>query len=231
MGLLDSFEDRLDRLVNGAFARAFKSEVQPVEIAAALTRELEDRAAIVARSRTVVPNVFTAELSPHDFSRLSTYRETLEVEFATVVREYADDQHYTLLGPVTVELVEDDELETGIFRLRSEARSAVSAPGASAAGAASTGGIAGARLIAGDTAYPLLAAVTTLGRGAEADIRVDDPGVSRHHCDIILGSPTIVRDAKSTNGTYVDGQKVSQLALVDGSALRIGTTTLIFRST
>ena len=62
MGVLDRFERRLDRLVNGTFARAFKSEVQPVEIASALQRECDDKAAIVGRGRTIVPNTFRVEL-------------------------------------------------------------------------------------------------------------------------------------------------------------------------
>ena len=70
MGVMDRFERRLDRIVSGTFARAFKSEVQPVEVAAALQRECDDRAAIVTRGRTMVPNDFTVELGQHDFDRL-----------------------------------------------------------------------------------------------------------------------------------------------------------------
>ena len=99
MGLLDRFEDRLDRIVNGAFAKAFKSEVQPVELAAALQKEMDDRAAIVSRGRTVTPNIFTIDLSPHDDERLSVYRDALQGELGTVVTEYAAEQGYSLLGP------------------------------------------------------------------------------------------------------------------------------------
>ena len=104
VGLLDRFEQRLDRMVNGAFARAFKAEVQPVEIASALTREMDDRAAVVSRGRTVVPNVFVVDLSPHDHDRLSVYSGTLTEELSGMVREYAEEQRYTFLGGTTVEL-------------------------------------------------------------------------------------------------------------------------------
>lgn len=230
MGLLDRFEDRLDRMVNGAFARAFKAEVQPVEVAAALQREMDDRAAIVARGRTVIPNVFSVELSPHDFDRLSMYRDALETELAGVVREYAEEQRYTFLGGVAVGLAEDDELETGIFRVRSEARAEVVATPATPGAVAAPAAAGHPRLVAHDVAYPLVLAVTRLGRGSDADIRIDDPGVSRAHCEIVLGTPPLVRDLGSTNGTYVDGQKIGQLALMDGSRLQIGSTTLVFRS-
>ena len=109
MGLLDRFEQRLDRMVNGAFARAFKAEVQPVEIAAALQREMDDRAAVVSRGRTVVPNVFAVDLSPHDHDRLAVYAETLTEELAGMVREYAEEQRYTFLGGTSVELTRDDD--------------------------------------------------------------------------------------------------------------------------
>ncbi len=223
VGLLDRFEDRLDRLVNGAFARAFKSEVQPVEIAAALQKEMDDRAAVVSRGRTVVPNVFTAELSPTDDERLSVHRDALEGELAQLVSEYAKQQDYTLLGPVIVTLDRDDDLETGIFRIHSVSRSAMTAgspppnPGQPS-------------LTIGDAHFALVRPVTRVGRGNDADIRIDDPGVSRLHCEVVLGTPTVVRDLNSTNGVSVDGTRVTQAALVDGSTVTLGQTTMVFRS-
>ena len=82
----------------------------------------------------------------------------------------------------------------------------------------------------GRTAYPLVRAVTRIGRGADVDIRVDDPGVSRHHCEILMGTPLRVRDLNSTNGTTVAGQRISELELTEGTAIQVGSTTLVFRS-
>lgn len=222
MGLLDRFEERLDRAVNGAFARAFKAEVQPVEIAAALQREMDDRAAVVSRDRTVVPNAFTADLSVHDYARLSGYRAAVQSELATLVSDYAAEQGYALLGPIDIHLGEDPELPTGVFRVRSEARVPVTGAGTVRPGQP--------HLEVGGQAIALLRAVNRIGRGTDADVRVEDPGVSRSHCEIVLGSPAIVRDLGSTNGTLVDGQRVAQAALVDGSTLQVGTTTLVYRS-
>ena len=227
MGLLERFEDSLDRLVNGAFARAFTSEVQPVEIAAALQRELDDRASVLDRERTVVPNVFTVELSPHDYARLAVFRDALTTELAELVVSYASDQRYALLGSVTVTLAEDDELDTGIFRVRSEARAEVR----SMAGAGASTAVAGhPHLLVGGTAYPLVRAATSLGRGSDVDIRVEDPGVSRRHCEIVLGAPAIVRDLGSTNGTWIDGERIEERELEDGSQVQIGKTILTYRS-
>lgn len=225
--MLQKFEDSLDRVVNGAFARAFKAEVQPVEIASALQREMTDRASVLDRDRTVVPNIFHVELSPHDFTRLSVFKDALGTELATLVRDYAHEQGYTLLGAPRVTFSEDDVLETGIFRVRSEARAEVSAaPGAVMAAAAS----GQPRLVIHGAEYPLVRAITTLGRGSDVDIRIEDPGVSRHHCEIVVGAQPLLRDLKSTNGTFVAGEKVTEFALVDGSTIQLGGTSVVFRS-
>lgn len=228
MGLLDRFEQSVDRAVNGAFAKAFKADVQPVEIAAALQREMDDRAAIVSRGRTVVPNVFTVALADSDYERLSMYAEPLQTELAGMAREYAQEQRYTFLGPVEVTLHRNSELETGLFRVKSEAHAAaVAQPGGSAA---HSGLGAAPRLLAGGGEYALRAGRTRLGRGTDVDIRIDDPGVSRHHAEIIIDKDIVVRDLGSTNGTFVDGVQINETPLRDGSIIRLGSTSLTFRS-
>jgi hypothetical protein len=120
VGVLQRFERRLGGMVEGVFARAFKSEVQPVEVAAALQRELDDQAAVVGRDRTLVPNHFVVELGDHDHDRLAPYEKPLTHELAAMVREHADDQRYTFVGPVLIDLHRMSSLETGMFRIRSD---------------------------------------------------------------------------------------------------------------
>lgn len=222
MGLLDRFEQRVDRAVNGTFAKAFKSDVQPIEIAAALQREIDDRAAIVARGRTVVPNVFAVSLASDDYERLAVYADPLQTELAGMAREYAQEQSYTFLGPVQVSLHMDDHLDTGTVRISSQAKAAPTAGAAVPAGSP--------RLVAAGIEYPLAPGATRLGRGADADIRIEDAGVSRYHADVIVGSHVVIRDLGSTNGTYVDGVRVKETALHDGATVRLGSTTMTFRS-
>lgn len=119
MGVLKKFEQRLEGLVNGTFAKVFKSEVQPVEIAGALQRECDNNASIWNRDRTVVPNDFIVELSPHDHERLSPYSGQLGAELAGMVREYAEAQRYSFMGPLQVNLEKADDLDTGLYRVRS----------------------------------------------------------------------------------------------------------------
>lgn len=119
MGVLKRFEQRLEGLVNGTFAKVFKSEVQPVEIAGALQRECDNNATIWNRERTVVPNDFIVELSTGDYERLSPYSGQLGDELAGLVRDYAKQQRYSFMGPIKVQLEKADDLDTGLYRVRS----------------------------------------------------------------------------------------------------------------
>lgn len=221
VGILDRFERRLDRMVNGAFARAFKSEVQPVEIAGALQKECDDRAAIVARDRTIVPNAFTVDLSATDFDRLAVYSEALSRELSDVIREHAGVQGYAFVGPLTVEIRRDDELETGLFRVLGEAEPGEIPPDTH---------LPRAWLDVSGQQVPLAQDVSVIGRGSEADVRINDPGISRRHAMLRLRpTPTIV-DLGSTNGTIVDDVRSEQADVDDGSIITLGSTRIVFRN-
>src|SRR6201987_4716054 len=119
VGVLQRFEHRLEGMVEGAFARAFKSELQPVEIASAVQREMDDRAAIVAQGRTLVPNDFVVELAETDYERLQVYADSLGIELATLAREDAKEQGYSFVRPVRMRFEGVPDLTTGTFRIRS----------------------------------------------------------------------------------------------------------------
>ena len=106
-------------MVEGAFARAFRSELQPVEVASAVQREMDDRAAIVAKGRTLVPNDFVVELAENDHERLDVYAESLGVELANLARDYAKEQGYSFVGPVRMRFEGVPDMTTGTFRIRS----------------------------------------------------------------------------------------------------------------
>ncbi|MEQ7126980.1 DUF3662 and FHA domain-containing protein [Actinopolymorpha sp. B11F2] len=125
MGVFRRFERGLEGLVTGPFARVFRSAVQPVEIASALQRELDNSAQVVSRDSSLVPNDFTIELAPSDHERLGPYAQTLSRELADVVNRHAHAQHYSFTGPVTVGFERRDDLSTGRFRVRGSAVAAV----------------------------------------------------------------------------------------------------------
>lgn len=127
VGLFDRVERKLDRVISGAFARAFKAEVQPVEIAAAMRRAMDERAAVVGKGRTMVPNVFLIELDPSDYQRLTMYRDVLTDELLASVEEHVESQRYLTNGPLHVDFARMDDLDTGVFRVRPTSSSAVPA--------------------------------------------------------------------------------------------------------
>jgi hypothetical protein len=225
VGVMDRFERRLDRIVSGTFARAFKAEVQPVEVAAALQRECDDRAAIVTRGRTMVPNDFTVELGQHDYDRLAIYEEPLVAELAAMVREHAEEQQYQFVGPVVVRLELVDDLETGVFRVHSQALASGTGPElVDSAPARLT-----AALVVGGSTLALTRRQTVLGRGVDADLRLDDPSVSRRHAEVVLSDPPQLIDLGSTNGTFVGGERITSAELFDGAKISLGSLTVVFR--
>ncbi|MFB9377157.1 FhaA domain-containing protein [Kineococcus gynurae] len=227
MGVLDRFERGVERAVNGVFNKAFRSsEVQPVEVASALKRELDDRAAVLARGRTLVPNSFVVELSRSDHDRIASWQDTLSDELVATVTQHAEKQRYSFVGPVRVDFHEAEDLDTGLFRVLAatvKGRVAPATPKASTAGRP--------KLEVDGRGYVLADAVTVIGRASEADVIVDDPGVSRRHAEVRL-SPHGARlvDLGSTNGTFVDGERISSTELYDGTIVTVGRTRLVFSS-
>ena len=281
MGVMKRFEQRLEGLVNGTFAKVFKSEVQPVEIAGALQRECDNNASIWNRERTVVPNDFIVELSTPDYERLSPYSGQLGDELSGLVRDYAKQQRYTFMGPIKVHLEKADDLDTGLYRVRSRTLASSTSqqgqqnpashpqpnrpgapqgqggygypptsappmptappPGAGRSGGASSdwrppaasGPVPDAQvrrwIEINGTRHQISRPTLVMGRSTDADVRIDDPGVSRRHCEIRTGTPSTIQDLGSTNGIVVDGQHTTRATLRDGSRIVVGSTTIVYR--
>lgn len=216
-------------MISGAFARTFRSAVQPVEISAALARECDNSAQILSRDRRLAPNDFTVELSEPDHTRLMSLGGTLVHELIAILKEHAAAQSYVFTGPVGITLEIAEDLTTGRFRVRSKAMAKVSQTGPEASDTAVRRATAvieinGERL-------PLAPPGIVVGRGNDADLRVNDPGVSRRHIEFRVtqdaqGPRVSVHDLGSTNGVLVNGKRVENATLADGAMIRIGNTTM-----
>jgi hypothetical protein len=252
MGIFQRFEKGVEGAVSGVFARAFKGDVQPVEIAARLQRELDAEAKLMSRDKKLVPNDFTVELSQHDHDKLAPYAATLTRELGDELRTHAADRGYLFSGPIHIDLELDTRLPTGRFTVSSEAVAGVAVPAASESSPpdrraesrpAEDRRAAGrppedTRTRAGELVlevngmrHPLAPPGLVIGRGTEADLRINDPGISRRHAEIRVGqsddgSIDIV-DLGSTNGITVDGHKVRHAVLREGSRIEIGTTRML----
>ncbi len=215
---LKQFEQRLERLVEGVFAKTFRSGLEPVELGRRLTREM-DMERLVGVSSLVAPNHFKVSLGPDDYRRFDTVAEALTRELAEAVRDHARDQNYSFMGPVKVELEEDEALGKGEFLVAS---AMVEAPGGAAVGSLALDD--GRRVAIGEDPV-------TVGRLPECDIVLSDPNVSRRHAEVRRrGNEFVVVDLGSTNGTRVNGAGVRERRLADGDEITVGGTHIRFEA-
>ncbi len=229
MGVFDRVERKLENAVGGAFARAFKGDVQPVEITARLQRELDSEAKLLSRERKLVPNEFRIGLSQHDYDRLTPYSKTLNSEIIPQLTTYAGEKGYIFNGPVALEYGLDAALPIGRFTVTSAAVAGV----VDTVEPASVSPLRPVSLVVevNGVRHPLNAPGVTIGRGTEADLRINDPGVSRLHARILLtdtpsGPQLSIEDLGSTNGITVDGVRTRQAPLRQGSRIEVGSTRL-----
>jgi hypothetical protein len=214
-----SFERRLERMVEGAFARAFKSGLRPVELGRRLVREMDDNRSIGVRGDTVVPNHFTVQLSHDDLEEFEGVQDSLTRELADAAREHARDEGYSFMGPVEVELVADDRFHTGAFQI----------VGRMVEGAGGSG--AGSIVLPSGERFTLSEATITIGRHPDSNMVLADPNVSRNHAEIRpQGDRYVVVDLGSTNGTRVNGVRVDSQILEDGDELTFGNTRMRFEA-
>jgi hypothetical protein len=216
LGLLDNFEKGLERAVNGAFAKTFKSGLQPVEITSALRRELDTRAAVVDRNRILVPNNFTVHLASLDYERMSSIGSSLISELTNLVQSHATAQHYSFAGPVSITLERSDRLSQGMIDVESST---------------GQGRVHWIPVLdINGTRHPITRSRTIIGRGSDADITVDDSSISRKHVEVLWdGDRAQVNDLGSTNGSLLNGEKVSKALLPPDSIIDIGRTRIVFR--
>ncbi|MGL5808535.1 MAG: FhaA domain-containing protein [Nocardioides sp.] len=231
-----AFENKLEQLISGVFARAFRSAVQPVEIAAALQKEVDSNAQVLSRDRRMVPNDFAVELSPGDLERLVDYDAAMASELTRQLKAHAATQSYVFPGPITIAFEQADDLGTGRFRVRSRAQAGVTGARHHAEQA---GPIrrASAVVEVNGTRHRLTAPGLVIGRGKEADIRINDPGISRKHVEIRVpfgATATLedmtIHDLGSTNGMLVDGERTRSAGASEGTWIKIGNTTLTLRT-
>jgi hypothetical protein len=215
---LQNFERRLERLVEGVFAKAFRSGLQPVELGRRLTRDMDSRRTIGVRGM-VAPNAFTFALSPPDMERFRSFSDALVRELADAAREHARREGYSFLGPVEVVLQEDPSLTAGVFLISGEVR-------ASAGGAP-----VGVLVLPDGQRINLADEPLTIGRLSDCDVVLSDDSVSRRHAELRrLGGEILLVDLGSTNGTKVNGASVRERRLVDGDLITVGNTSLRFEA-
>ncbi|WP_104060324.1 DUF3662 and FHA domain-containing protein [Arthrobacter sp. 4R501] len=237
MGLLDKVERGIEKAVRGVFSTGSRAQVEPVEIASRLRREVDNKALTIAAGRTLAPNVFDVQLSDDDFRRAQDWGTPLAEELCDVVINHVRSQGYTLQGSVRISFRRSEDLRAGNFEIVSSTEKSKAGPGVASArpnlpAAPSRPPVRLQPVLDIDgQRYSLNAPSIVLGRSSEADILIDDTGVSRRHLEIRTASGvTSAVDLGSTNGSYVNGHKLAgSTELTDGSTITMGRTKIIFR--
>ena len=213
------FERRLERMVEGAFSRAFKSDLRPIELGRRLVREMDDNRSVGVRGGTVVPNAFTVGLSSSDLEQFEGVQDSLTRELGDAAREHARDEGYSFMGPVEVSLVVDDRLHTGGFHITGRMVEGVGGSGA------------GSLVLPNGDRFSLTESVISIGRHPDCNLVLADPNVSRNHAEIRpQGDRFAVVDLGSTNGTRINGVRVDTQLLQDGDEVSFGNTKLRFEA-
>jgi hypothetical protein len=215
---LQQFEQRLERLVEGALSKALRGGLQPVEIGRRLTREM-DLLRRVGMRGLIAPNSFVVSLSARDAARFESFADALARELADIARDHARDEGYVFVGPVDVEIHRVPSLREGRFAIVAEV-----AEGPEGLPAGSLVLPDGSRVVLGTE--PVV-----IGRLPECTVVLSDPNVSRRHAEVRRqGNDVVVADLRSTNGTRVNGVPVREKMLADGDEISVGTTSLRFET-
>jgi hypothetical protein len=252
--VLRSIEQKIESLFEGAFGRAFRRNVQPVELARKLAKEMDDYK-MVSVSQVYAPNEYVVYLSPGDRAQFESYEPALVKELEQYLTEHARREGYVLLSKPDVSFETDDDLEVGLFGIANRmiqrespdaepepapepgaTRVYRAAPADTEAASAEELGLEpepepepAASLTIGGRAHDLRKPSVVIGRSKESDIRVSDPNISRRHAEIRQeGSTYWIVDLGSTNGISVNGRSVKRAKLDDGDRITLGSTEVVF---
>ncbi len=216
---MQGLEHRLERMVEGVFRRS-RNSIRPIELGRRLVREMDDHRSVDVRGQRIVPNDFVILLSPDDHTGFSDIEDTLRTELIEACREYAREEGYHFMGPVSVELRVDNSLRTGRFGIVSQLRQP------------DPGHRPGTIVMPSGDRIDLDGDAHTIGRLSDCTVVVSDTNTSRHHARISRsGTGFVIADLNSTNGTFVNGERLlADHRLEDGDIVTVGSVSLRFEA-
>lgn len=225
MSLLKDFETRLERIVEGVFQKGFKSTVQPIELAKRLVRSMEEGRTVSVK-KVYVPNQYTIRLSKQDIEEFTSFESQLVSELTDFLVKHMKSRRYATIGDIKIMLEEDKKLSLGESGIEAKL---VTAP----SGTQQDGEVMAALdLTVGDEQETFFLAKRTvrIGRLENNDIVIPDPSLSRHHVEIKQSEGKFrLQDLGSTNGTFLNGRRVSEADLKNGDSISIGKVDFRFR--
>jgi hypothetical protein len=216
---MQALERRLERMVEGVFRRS-RNTIRPIELGRRLIREMDDHRTVDVKGERVVPNDFVVLLSADDHHGFADIEDALRTELVEACREYAREEGYHFMGPVKVELRVDNSLKPGRFGIASQIKQTES------------GVRPGTIVMPSGDRIELADGRNVIGRLADCKVIVSDGNVSRRHAQVQRsGSGFVISDLGSTNGTYVNGERLTaDHRLADGDIISIGAVNLRFEA-
>ena len=212
MSFLDKVEKRIETSIGSVFARLSKAELQPVELTQAIRSTMDQAAAALDKDRVLVPHLYKVLVAPTDFHRVTPgILSAVQLEVA----KYAAKQGYRLASNLELQVVPDPQIPRGQVKVGyAVINQSVSWTPA---------------LIIDGRRISLKTGVPTVGRDDSADIAIDDRGLSRIHFEIAWnGEVAAIRDRQSTNGTFVDDARISEIVLRSGNVIKAGRSEFEF---
>jgi hypothetical protein len=239
MSALSRFEQLMENLVEGSVARIFRSPIQPAEIAKRLERAMESQQTISVR-RVIVPNAYRVFLNPQDFAAFQPIRAEVEREMGTYLSDLAAERNFTMLEHPNVALAEDAAVPRRTIQVVAEMTTQPESDGTTkvmsgtmqlqAHPQSKSRALLLLETTKGVTPIPLETTLLTIGRGLDNDIVLEDTRVSRHHAQLRYKTRRFwVTDLGSTNGTFINGERVSEAVINNGDSLSLGGLELTFR--
>ena len=216
---MQGLERRLERMVEGVFRRS-RNSIRPIELGRRLIREMDDNRSVDVKGQRIVPNDFTVLLSADDHTGFADIEDALRTELVEACREYAREEGYHFMGSVSVELRVDNSLKPGRFGIASQLKQP------------EAGKRPGTIVMPSGDRIELREGKNLIGRLADCAVIISDGNTSRHHSQIHRsGSGFIITDLGSTNGTFVNGERlVADHRLVDGDIVTVGSVNLRFEA-
>jgi hypothetical protein len=250
--VLRAVEKKIEALFEGVFGRAFRTNVQPVELARKLAKEMDDHRT-VSVSRVYAPNEYTVYLSPGDRQQFESYEDSLRSELQEYLSEHARRENYALLSSARVLMETDADLDVGEFGIATRmvhpergrgdeeplpdlqpGATMIYKPKVAQPTQAVTPEELGVEqelvtLSWNGDSHEVKGRRVVIGRSRDCDIQLADANVSRRHAELRQeGASYWIVDLGSTNGVEVNGKRVKRAKLRSGDTITMGSTELTF---
>jgi hypothetical protein len=220
LSLIDQFEVQFNELSSASLTGGKLDELQPVEIAGIVNQEVSRIQSSISPSDKV--ETIEISLSSHDYKRLAKFEDLLTEGLENLLKKTVELRNLNSFKDTTVAIFQDPNLARGIAK-----SSPIISLQPNSENFLVVKEIIATKqfvIVINGLKKELSQGVYTLGRGSDADIQVNDTGISRKHLSITVSESVIVKDLDSTNGTFIGVERITEIKFEDEIEFRVGVT-------